>query len=735
MAQAKAKAKTPPVPAPVQPTDPAPTEGGGATPDDRAGRPTPPPRARRPLPQRPTRRRPAGRPRAPSRLRPRRSASVARSGDARASTRRTAPRANPAAAPKPRPWAGTQIFATSSMTTATFDKGQTQYNNPTVDALDLAARRATRSTTRGSSAVCSSSATSSRTPTTRSRRTSRASATRRSRSTTARSRRSPAASSRRVALRRRSPDLTRVARDDEHLHARACAPSSRRRSSTSSAARSISSRPAPTRTRSTADTTAEIRDTAPYAFQCIGGDTCQDQLSGTFNVSDRDPLRRHRLRRRGASGARRSSTAARAVGLPRARTSRTRSTARPSARRTGFGPTHLRQSLVLQRLARLRGELLAHRRGRLLARARGAQRRPAGTYGNPFCDRYQDQRVFVGLELQHRQHHEAARRRRHGGRHRACAEQDGSDRPVLIGVAARRLPHRSTAGRTRLTAGRRKVTGGFSLSSRRPTGTGLSNACICIQGRPMGRRSMRDVSCVHVAALPRAPRSPRAASCSTSAVTHGRPAVDGGFADGLRGRSRRRRRGERRRQSRCVRASRRHARPSCSPRSAAEAWLASSSRATRSTQRWSARTSEVFRIDLASPQVPLDLDPHRRRAGAVPPSTATSRSTRAASCSGARPNGIRRREADCARRRVDDAGLTTMSELGAPVAGVRIVSGRLALHGGRSERRRRGQTPATSRAARCPVAPTSSRSAYTPSPIDVIAIGTQSLLVGIRRRR
>ncbi|MDB4945762.1 MAG: hypothetical protein JWP97_5296 [Labilithrix sp.] len=40
----------------------------------------------------------------------------------------------PAKANAPRRWAGTQIFAQSSMTTATVFRGQTQYDNPTVDA-------------------------------------------------------------------------------------------------------------------------------------------------------------------------------------------------------------------------------------------------------------------------------------------------------------------------------------------------------------------------------------------------------------------------------------------------------------------------------------------------------------------------------------------------------------------------------------------------------------------------
>lgn len=33
-------------------------------------------------------------------------------------------------------------------------------------------------------------------------------------------------------------------------------------------------------------TTPQIRNPAPYAFQCVNGTSCQDQLSGTFNTSD-----------------------------------------------------------------------------------------------------------------------------------------------------------------------------------------------------------------------------------------------------------------------------------------------------------------------------------------------------------------------------------------------------------------------------------------------------------------
>lgn len=51
------------------------------------------------------------------------------------------------------------------------------------------------------------------------------------------------------------------------------------------------------------------------------------------------------------------------------------------------------------------------------------------------------------------------------------------------------------------------------------------------------------------------------------------------------------------------------------------------------------------------------------------------------------PNGLRRRDADASNDASNDAGIRSMSELGAPVAGLRIAGGRLHCTA-RTERRR-----------------------------------------------
>jgi hypothetical protein len=84
----------------------------------------------------------------------------------------------------------------------------------------------------------------------------------------------------------------------------------------------------------------------------------------------------------------------------------------------------------------------------------------------------------------------------------------------------------------------------------------------------------------------------------------------------------------------------------------------------------------VFRIDLASPQKPLDLD-----VAGVIPNELRPDSNIAVEASGVvfwgTANGLRRRDADAAAGASNDAGITTMRELGSPVAGVRIAGGRL----------------------------------------------------------
>jgi len=136
----------------------------------------------------------------------------------------------------------------------------------------------------------------------------------------------------------------------------------------------------------------------------------------------------------------------------------------------------------------------------------------------------------------------------------------------------------------------------------------------------------------------------------------------------------------------------------------------------------------VFRVDLASPQVPLDLDP-----SGVVPEEFRGDSNIAVDPSGVvfwgTANGLRRRDADARPDASDDAGLTTMSELGAPVAGVRIANGRLhyTVAGPNG-----GAGVNTGHLASCalPLCTDVQDLSYTTSPIDVIAIGTNRWWLG-----
>ncbi len=173
--------------------------------------------------------------------------------------------------------------------------------------------------------------------------------------------------------------------------------------------------------------TPEVRTSAPYAFQCAGGTGCGDQLSGTFNTSDTisytmlvsatwgkwSPALYYLARASGRTPAKRSSsTAARSrpptASAPRTsvrpRTSAPGSTTRPTR---GSPPRSVTRSLAP----------LSPRTARAATPLRslpGSARLPR-------------------RELQHRQHHEAARGRPCRGRYRPRAEQE-ADRPVLIAL-------------------------------------------------------------------------------------------------------------------------------------------------------------------------------------------------------------------------------------------------------------------------------------------------------------
>lgn len=362
----------------VQPSDPAPTEGGTAPAAPAAPAPEPAPA-------------PAADAAEPG---PTPAITIGSATGAPATDQPNASSAEPNAKPKPRPWAGSQIFATSSMTTATVFKGQNQYSNPTVDgSIWLQPRYALSEAfqLRGL-LVFSYEFTNSDDTVTRNE---------------------PRFSDTSLSLfYRKIPELPGGIKA-------AVAVNSAFPTSPESRARTMLFAPGATLQLVKAfehvlggevsligssvythpfyrKTTPEIRNQTPYAFQCVGGTTCQDQLSGTFNVSDSisyalivagewgkwSPA----LFYRGASqwayhgSDVKNPVDGTTVSSPQ-----------------GFSPTHVRQSSYFS------AWLDYNANSWLTAEVGYSLQRSAlsgdGQRGNPFWDRYQDQRVYIGLNF------------------------------------------------------------------------------------------------------------------------------------------------------------------------------------------------------------------------------------------------------------------------------------------------------------------------------------------------
>ena len=299
--------------------------------------------------------------------------------------------------PKPRPWAGTQIFATTSMTTATVFRGQTQYDNPTVDSSIWLQPRYALSDAFQLRGLLVFSYEYTNADDTNTKNEPRFSDT----TTLALLPEDPGDPGRHQARRRRErrlPDVTRVARPhDDGQRPALTAPAREGRSSkvlggeVDIIASGVYSHPL------YRNTTSEIRGTRPYAFQCVGGGTsCQDQLSGTFNASDSvgysliiagewgkwSPA----LFYRGTSqGAYTGSTAKNPVDGTNVSTP------------AGFEPTHIRQrSYFSAWLDYNANSWLTAEVGYWLDRTTLGE---DGTRGNPFFDRYQDMRVYLGASF------------------------------------------------------------------------------------------------------------------------------------------------------------------------------------------------------------------------------------------------------------------------------------------------------------------------------------------------
>jgi hypothetical protein len=365
----------------VQPSDPTPTEGGGAAPAAPAD------------------------PAAPAAAEPA-AAAAGEPGSTPAISIGTA-NGNPATdtpgaagedgkpKPKPRPWAGTQIFTSTSMTTSTLFRGQTQYANPTVDTSIYLQPRYTLSSAFQLRGLLIFNYEYTNADDTQTKNEPRFSDTTLS------------------LFYRKIPELPGGIKA-------AVAVSAGLPTSPESRARTLIFTPGLTLQLVKAfenvlggeidiiasgvyshplyrNTTSEIRGSRPYAFQCVGGGTsCQDQLSGTFNVSDSfgysliltgewgkwSPA----LFYRGTSqGAYTGSTAKNPVDGTNVTSP------------AGFEPTHIRQrSYFSAWLDYNANAWFTAEVGYWLDRTTLAE---DGTRGNPFFDRYQDMRVYLGANF------------------------------------------------------------------------------------------------------------------------------------------------------------------------------------------------------------------------------------------------------------------------------------------------------------------------------------------------
>ena len=371
-----AQAKGKPAPKTVQPSDPTPA-GGGADPTAAPATPA-------------ATEEPAAAP-----VEPPPAAAVtlgSASGAPGADTPNTAA-AEPTKPAKPRAWAGTQIFAATSMTTATVFKGQNQYSNPTVDAaLYITPRYAINEAFQiRARVVFNYEFTNSDTTVTNNE---------------------PRFSDTTLSLfYRKIPELPGGIKPAAALNvALPTSPESRARTLIFSPGASVQlsktfehipGNGSIDLLASTGyshpiyrSTTPEIRGPAPYAFRCVGGSTCSDQLSGTFNTSDSisytflvsatwgkwSPALYY-------LGASQWAYTGKEVEL----------NGRPVVSADGFKPTSLRQiSYFSAWLDYEANSWLTAEVGYSLSRSALNE---DGSRGNPFFDKYQDQRVYLGANF------------------------------------------------------------------------------------------------------------------------------------------------------------------------------------------------------------------------------------------------------------------------------------------------------------------------------------------------
>lgn len=376
---APAEASPPPVVDSVQSTDPPPAEGG-ATPAPAAADPA----AADPAAAAPATGAAEGTPTPAITI-----------GNASGTPGADAPNgsaADPAAKPKPRPFAGTQIYATTSMTTATVFKGQQQDYNPTVDSsIWLLPRYAISEAfqLRGRLIFNYEYTNSDSTAT----------------------RNEPRFSDTSLQLfYRKIPELPGGIKP--MVSANVALPTS-----PESRARTMIFSPGATLQLSKTfehvgsgeimllasaiyshpiyrSTTPETRTPTPYSFQCVGGNSCQDQLSGTFNPSD---SLAYAFLVAGSWG--KWSPALYYLGASQwAYTgSDVQVSGRTVASPNGFGPTNVRQTSYFSAwLDYEANSWFTAEVGYWLSRSALAE---DSTRGNPFFDRFQDQRVYIGANF------------------------------------------------------------------------------------------------------------------------------------------------------------------------------------------------------------------------------------------------------------------------------------------------------------------------------------------------
>jgi hypothetical protein len=358
----------------VQPSDPTPSGGG----TDPTAAPTTPAPASETPPTEPT---------------PSAAVTIGSASGAPGADTPNAAAAEPAAAPKKRRWAGTQIFAQTSMTTATVDKSQNQYYNPTVDsALYITPRFAINDAFQlRARVVFSYEYTNSDTTVTKNE---------------------PRFSDTTLSLfYRKIPELPGGIKP-------AVAANLGFPTSPESRARTMLVNPGASLQLSKTfehlpgngsldllastgyshplyrSTTPEVRTPRPYGVQCAGGGTCTDQLSGTFNTSDSisytflvsatwgkwSPALYY-------LGASQWAYTGKEVQL----------NGRPVESPEGFGPTSVRQSSYFSAWVDYEANSwLTAEVGYWLSRSALTE---SGTRGNPFFDKYQDQRVYIGANF------------------------------------------------------------------------------------------------------------------------------------------------------------------------------------------------------------------------------------------------------------------------------------------------------------------------------------------------